>query len=239
MKEIVLAGLPNCGKSTLFSLLTGIHAVTGNREGVTVTAKSGKMMMKNREKVLLTDLPGIRRIPPRAPDEQLSVARLHDRSYDLLLYVTDVGNLANGLELLRDLLHCPAATCQACMSCEVECQVLLVVNFCDDLIRMGRRPRHTGFCQTAWNTPRKNWKKLCTNCAVFRFAVFPDEPKPASRSCARSSKKCWKIPNKSRPSAYARKNTELYQNQSALKCLPRIRLTAFCSPPFGGQSSLP
>ena len=112
MKEIVLAGLPNCGKSTLFSLLTGIHAVTGNREGVTVTAKSGKMMMKNREKVLLTDLPGIRRIPPRAPDEQLSVARLHDRSYDLLLYVTDVGNLANGLELLRDLLHCPAANSQ-------------------------------------------------------------------------------------------------------------------------------
>lgn len=167
MKEIILAGLPNCGKSTLFSLLTGIHAVTGNREGVTVTAKSGKMMMKNREKVLLTDLPGIRRIPPRAPDEQLSVARLHDRSYDLLLYVTDVGNLANGLELLRDLLHCPAATCQACMSCEVECQVLLVVNFCDDLIRMGPSSPAYGILPDGMeHTPEKLEKALHELCGI-------------------------------------------------------------------------
>ena len=43
MINVVLAGNPNCGKTTLFNQLTGSKQYVGNWPGVTVEKKSGKV----------------------------------------------------------------------------------------------------------------------------------------------------------------------------------------------------
>ena len=57
-KKAALVGNPNCGKTTLFNLLTGQRQYVGNWAGVTVDKKEGRLSL-GRLKVRLTDLPGI------------------------------------------------------------------------------------------------------------------------------------------------------------------------------------
>ena len=55
--EIVLFGMPNSGKSTVFNALTGGSAKVGNWHGVTVEIKKGNLKEDNKIKVY--DLPGV------------------------------------------------------------------------------------------------------------------------------------------------------------------------------------
>ncbi|MBR0189625.1 MAG: 50S ribosome-binding GTPase, partial [Clostridia bacterium] len=48
LNNICLAGNPNCGKTTLYNLLTGKAERVGNRAGVTVESKTGRYKKDKR-----------------------------------------------------------------------------------------------------------------------------------------------------------------------------------------------
>ena len=52
-----LAGQPNCGKSTVFNMLTGAYQHVANYPGVTVEKKSGGFSVDGA-RIDLVDLPG-------------------------------------------------------------------------------------------------------------------------------------------------------------------------------------
>ena len=71
MKRFALAGNPNCGKTTLFNVLTGSTAHVGNWPGVTVDKKEGTYK-KCAEPIEIIDLPGIYSLSPYTPEEIIS-----------------------------------------------------------------------------------------------------------------------------------------------------------------------
>ena len=56
--RVLLAGNPNCGKTSIFNALTGTRQHVGNYPGVTVESKSGRFSIGERE-IELIDLPGL------------------------------------------------------------------------------------------------------------------------------------------------------------------------------------
>ncbi len=96
--DAVLLGAPNCGKTTLFNCLTGLHRTTGNRPGVTVTETSAEMKPGLlRHRVTLSDLPGVYSLSGVSPDEKVVTRRLREKRPDIAVFVADAGNLARGL----------------------------------------------------------------------------------------------------------------------------------------------
>ena len=71
MKKFALAGNPNCGKTTLFNLLTGSTAYVGNWPGVTVDKREGTYK-RGGEPVSVVDLPGIYSLSPYTSEEVVS-----------------------------------------------------------------------------------------------------------------------------------------------------------------------
>lgn len=96
----VLVGNQNCGKTTLFNLLTGLHQKIGNWPGVTVTRKSG--IIENLEMELI-DLPGTYSLSPYSLEEKITCGFLMNEEYDLIINVVDVTTLKRGLFLTSEL----------------------------------------------------------------------------------------------------------------------------------------
>lgn len=101
--QVVLTGNPNCGKTTLFNALTGLHAKVGNYAGVTVERKEGRLhgAPKGRT-VTVLDLPGTYSLSPQSLDEQISRDVLFGRlpevpAPDLVVVVVDASNLERNL----------------------------------------------------------------------------------------------------------------------------------------------
>ena len=83
--HIALAGNPNCGKTTLFNLITGANGYVGNWPGVTVEKKEAPL---SRDKgVLITDLPGIYSLSPYSPEERVSRDYLMGGEPDVVINV--------------------------------------------------------------------------------------------------------------------------------------------------------
>lgn len=94
--RILLAGQPNCGKTTVFNLLTGGRAPTGNRPGVTVETRQGHI--RGTGDVLL-DLPGLYALSGGGMDEALAWQAIGDFAPDLILNVADCTALQRSLPL--------------------------------------------------------------------------------------------------------------------------------------------
>lgn len=122
MKQAVLVGAPNCGKSSLFRLLTGKHVGVGNRAGVTVEALTARVSGTDW---LLTDLPGLRAVTPQSEDERVTFDFLRENRPDLVIVVCD----ATCFDLQYPLL------CEMKRALFAAVPTVLAVNFCDELER--------------------------------------------------------------------------------------------------------
>lgn len=101
---VALLGNPNCGKTSLFNLLTGSRQRTGNMAGVTVTGREGE---REHQGVTLrfVDLPGIYSLSHNRVEERVARDYLFATPPDLVLNVVDAGNLARNLALTTQLLE--------------------------------------------------------------------------------------------------------------------------------------
>ncbi|NET89107.1 MAG: ferrous iron transport protein B [Kamptonema sp. SIO1D9] len=109
VKRVVLIGMPNCGKSTLFNRITGASAFVGNWSGVTVDLLQATIPI-NGESVEFVDLPGIYDLKSFSDDEKVVSYFLETFAIDLVLLVLNAAQIDRQIRLLLQLkaLRLPA-----------------------------------------------------------------------------------------------------------------------------------
>ena len=100
--RIALVGQPNCGKTSLFNLLTGARQKVANYAGVTVERKAGQFQTPAGRTVQILDLPGTYALEPRSPDEAVTARVLRGEMAgesvpDLIVCVLDATQLRRHL----------------------------------------------------------------------------------------------------------------------------------------------
>ncbi len=104
MIKFALAGNPNCGKTTLFNVLTGSTAHVGNWPGVTVDKREG-VYKKLEEPISIVDLPGIYSLSPYTPEEVVSRNFILDEKPDCVINIVDATNLERNLYLTTQIME--------------------------------------------------------------------------------------------------------------------------------------
>ena len=122
-----LVGNPNCGKTTLFNVLTGSRQHVGNWPGVTVEKKTGEYSYAGKL-IKLVDLPGTYSL--EAADDQVSLDEKVARDYvasreaDLIINIVDASNIERNLYLTSQLI-------------EMRVPMILVLNMMDTVKQRG------------------------------------------------------------------------------------------------------
>jgi ferrous iron transport protein B len=101
VKQILLIGNPNCGKTTLFNRITGLNQKTSNLPGTTVEAYKGKINIQGEDYQII-DLPGIYSLFSNTEYEQVVNKHLLGHSAgkpNLVVFVLDASNLRRNLLL--------------------------------------------------------------------------------------------------------------------------------------------
>ena len=105
---IGVVGNPNCGKTTLFNVLTGSRQRVGNWPGVTVDRKVGYYQHQSYD-IELVDLPGIYSLDitpgTTALDEQIAQNYILSGEAHLIVNIIDAANLERNLYLTTQLLE--------------------------------------------------------------------------------------------------------------------------------------
>ncbi|MEQ1636358.1 MAG: Fe(2+) transporter permease subunit FeoB [Methylococcales bacterium] len=122
-----VVGNPNCGKTTIFNVLTGARQQVGNWPGVTVEKKTGEYAFSGKN-ITLVDLPGTYSL--EAADDQVSLDEKVARDYvaskaaDLIINIVDASNIERNLYLTSQLL-------------EMRVPMLVVLNMMDAVKQRG------------------------------------------------------------------------------------------------------
>lgn len=120
MRKILLVGNPNCGKTTLFNLLTASNERVGNWAGVTV-AKTQSVFELDKNKFEILDLPGIYSLnydDKSAQDVRITAQEVVKNDVSLIINVIDASHLERHLYLTTQLL-------------ELEIPLIIVINMQD------------------------------------------------------------------------------------------------------------
>ncbi len=123
---VCLAGNPNCGKTTLFNLLTGANQYVGNWPGVTVERKEAKLRLSGDE-IKVVDLPGVYSLAPYSIEEKITRDYIDSGAADVVIDIVDATNLERNLYLTLQLL-------------ERERRVVIALNLMDELKKRGITP---------------------------------------------------------------------------------------------------
>lgn len=101
--NVALIGNPNCGKTSLFNIVSGAHEHVGNYAGVTVGAKKGSMTYKGY-RFNIIDLPGTYSLSAYSPEELYVMRYLKDETPDVIINVVVASNLERNLYLTTELI---------------------------------------------------------------------------------------------------------------------------------------
>lgn len=115
--KIAVAGQPNCGKSTVFNMLSGLHQHIANYPGITVDKKSGFFNVGDIH-VEMVDLPGTYSMNHYSLEEKVAKEFIIKENPDVILNIVDASNLKRNLYLTFQLL-------------EIGKPVIIVLNMCD------------------------------------------------------------------------------------------------------------
>ena len=109
---VALAGQPNCGKSTIFNMLTGARQHVANYPGVTVDKKWGSYGT-NGYKVEVVDLPGTYSLTSYSQEERIARDFILLERPEVVVAVVDAANLERSLYLVFQLreLKVPMVLC--------------------------------------------------------------------------------------------------------------------------------
>ncbi|MGP2657868.1 ferrous iron transport protein B [Malaciobacter sp. WC5094] len=121
--KVALAGQPNCGKSTIFNLVSGIEQHIANYPGVTVDKKTG-FFKYNENKIEMVDLPGTYSFSSYSLEERVAKDFIIDENPDVIVNVVDASNIKRNLYLTFQLL-------------EIGLPVVVVLNMMDVAQRRG------------------------------------------------------------------------------------------------------
>ncbi len=101
--NIALVGNPNCGKTSLFNIVSGSHEHVGNYAGVTVGAKEGTMKYRGYQ-FNVVDLPGTYSLSAYSPEELYVMRYLREETPDVIVNVVVASNLERNLYLTTELI---------------------------------------------------------------------------------------------------------------------------------------
>lgn len=101
--NVALVGNPNCGKTSLFNIVSGAHERVGNYAGVTVDAKQGTLKYKGY-KFNVVDLPGTYSLSAYSPEEIYVTRYLSEETPDVIVNVAVASNLERNLYLTTELI---------------------------------------------------------------------------------------------------------------------------------------
>jgi len=125
---IALVGNPNCGKSSIFNILTGLNQKIGNFPGVTVDKKEGMLRLSDTSEAKLIDFPGAYSFYPNSQDERIvaqTFAQADSSDFpDAVVYVADVTRLEKHLLLFAQI-------------CDLGIPMVLALNMADVAQREG------------------------------------------------------------------------------------------------------
>lgn len=121
--KLALAGQPNCGKSTVFNMISGIRQHIANYPGVTVDKKSGFFSIADVD-VEMVDLPGTYSFSSYSLEEKVAKEFIVNEKPDVILNIIDASNLKRNLYLTFQLL-------------EIGVPVVIVLNMLDVAKRRG------------------------------------------------------------------------------------------------------
>ncbi|MGI9264213.1 MAG: ferrous iron transport protein B [Gammaproteobacteria bacterium] len=141
--QIVIAGNPNTGKSTVFNQLTGGRAKVGNYPGITVERSLGHLRLPGGQIADVYDSPGTYSLVARSPEEELSLESIAGlpplEPADLVVVTIDASQLGRNLYLVLQII-------------ELGIPVVVALNMIDTLEETGQEI-HVETLETALGVP--------------------------------------------------------------------------------------